>query len=281
MTIRKIKNFLLLIICLYLQGCALDQMFGEIEPEKSAVADASVVESPQPSPGVVHLASEPLLTEVNSDSAQESRFINRIKLDQTALELQRLALEIELLTLENQRIRQKLNHREQFKARQINTVATQAKPVSPSVLKLASPEMQHLYQQLQAQRQVIDQTLQQAAPVSHQSPGPASVYASSAQPQILKKPASDKVFFHTVYVLQSRNRWQDLWLALDQNNITDKWRGYNSVKQVHFIYVGAYAQLSYAERRALQLNKAIGMAPKIVTGTRSEKVASLLTKTHS
>ena len=200
--------------------------------------------------------------------------------------LDALNLEIELLTLENQRIKDKNQYIEQKKKRE---------KVQNLDFKL-SDEYLALRQDVSMAKESIELTLNQLeiAPASLAVPAyqPGNTFGLQQESNGTAyfsnvnedKPSSYEVeykgLYHTVYVTSEKPDWLTLWDRLADASVTDKWKGFSTSKGVYFIYVGAYAQMVFAEKRQEDLLQRIGLAPDIVTGDnkeeRIEKMAALV-----
>ena len=79
--------------------------------------------------------------------------------------------------------------------------------------------------------------------------------------------------FSVVYVYPEIQPWFDMWALLDENGVTDKWRGQNPEKDTYFIYVGAYYTESPAQSRSNNLQLLTGKRPEIRTRQGYQPVA--------
>jgi hypothetical protein len=79
--------------------------------------------------------------------------------------------------------------------------------------------------------------------------------------------------YSVVYVYPEIQPWFDMWALLDENGVSDKWRGQNLEKDTYFIYVGAYYTESPARNRSNSLLSLTGMRPEIRTRQGYQPVA--------
>jgi hypothetical protein len=66
-----------------------------------------------------------------------------------------------------------------------------------------------------------------------------------------------------VYQFDTADPWNQVWQELEEQEVVDKWRGQRGTEKRFFIYVGTYAGLGMAERRAQHLAQMVGQAPEV------------------
>jgi hypothetical protein len=69
--------------------------------------------------------------------------------------------------------------------------------------------------------------------------------------------------YAVVYQFDTADPWNQVWQELEEQEVVDKWRGQRGTEKRFFIYVGTYAGLGMAERRAQHLAQMVGQAPEV------------------
>ncbi len=261
-----------------LSGCSI-QPFSFERHATSAISSTTDVE-PKPisvrhfSPARRFMDQHFQKTESATKSAIESPALKQEKNQQ---KMANLDLEIELLQLENQRIQEKTAYLQRQKLQIEQQKHNQKKELQPvTSISTAYAELKkevvHAQLNIQKQLQAIELAKSARPTPEYQAMDVAFKAEVNSNDDVIEDQTLDNQMYFTVYVTTEKFDWINLWGQLEQGGIEDKWKGFSTEKSVYFIYVGAYGQLSYAEKRKDDLAQRIGQAPDIVQSHKQEKM---------